>query len=167
MRFSHYFGRGGAFNNVRVENLVGKVESWVIINWETAILSCSSYRTTCKIKSHPVGEGQQTVASSGDSKDENKMGYISCGAVCIARSICYIPKWSTSRRASSAQSQHTWSWCTVDCCSVSESRTYCYFTLVQPVALILKRNHWISHYKLPQPVHLIHLNMPYWGLGLY
>jgi len=35
-------------------------------------LSCSSYRTTCKTKSHTVEEWQQTVGSSGESRDENK-----------------------------------------------------------------------------------------------
>jgi len=48
-----------------------------------------------------------------------------------------------------------------------ESRTYCFFTLVQPAALIPKHNHWISHYKSPQPVHLIHLNIIRNGLLRY
>jgi hypothetical protein len=46
-----------------------------------------------------------------------------------------------------------------ECCSVTEIRTYCYFTLVQLAVLIPKPNHWISYYKLPLPVYLIHFNV--------
>jgi hypothetical protein len=61
-------------------------------------LSFSSYRTASKIKLHPIshvvlmGEEQQTVGSSGESRAENNWDVSVVGAVCTARSICNVPK---------------------------------------------------------------------------